>query len=515
MKSPAFLASAVWLNCPWIVVAADPAARVFEQITPSVVEIAGLESWGSGVLVSADGMVITNRHVVGDLPVAFIRASGQPRPGAEAEIRNFHEVRVAGEHPERDLILLQVDAPGWLFQAVDMASDVPIRAGVACHAIGTPTGSRVGTATTHSITSGIVSATRVDLPGGPFIQTTTPVNPGNSGGPLCDSEGRVIGVVTARLEGAQSISLAIPWAAVRREDFKAPEPLNLPTFEALEETARQATAMAAESAGRQRLLYLRDELTARRAQLAHPNPPMEVFDRLAELFIELDDTATAARVVAVAQAIDPDRALTGFWNGHIAWSEGRRGDALDLWLEVVIRHDPPTDASARAVSRCLVGCGIALRAQHRLAAAWYAFHSAAAVDGSARQMNAWPADFDQLARDAVVEWPDAAALAVAGGIFSFERLQELMRLLPSTENEDRFAAGLENAEKPRAAQATAYPIDLPANAGNLRLQNPPPGLALDADARVLRVAPEHPLPDRVMILYELDGVTRYLTFDIP
>jgi len=510
-----------WIAATGSALAVGSAERVFQELTPSVVEIATLESWGSGLLVDRDGLVLTNRHVAGPLPVYFIRASGRRGPDAQPETRNFHAVRVAGVHVDRDLILLKIDAPGWTFDAVSMGSPAAVRAGMDCHAIGTPTGSRQGTATTHSITSGIVSAVGVDLPGGPFIQTTTPVNPGNSGGPLCDADGNVIGVVTARLEGADSIAFAIPWAGISRADFKEPEPVAGPAFDELELRAQEAARLADGESGRNRLAYLRDELQARRAQLAFANPPPVLIDRLIELWIESGETASAARMVDFAHALDPERALTGFGRGHVAWAEGRRAEALDHWLETIGRHDPADVASRGGVGKCLVGCGVVLRTEGRLSAAWYAFHSAAAMDPAVRGMNGWPADFDELAAEVAADLATEPPLAGEDSTFSMERLRRLMGRTPATDREDRFAGPLTGngppAANPPAGTAREIATGLPTGAANIRLQNPPPGVALGPDGSHLRVdpLPHQEPPGRVLILFEIDGKTRYQTLEIP
>jgi hypothetical protein len=417
-------------------------------------------------------------------------------------------------------VLLKIDAPEWTFDGVSMEAPATVRPGMPCYAIGTPTGTRLGTSTTHSITKGIISAVDVKLPGGPFIQTTTPVNPGNSGGPLCDAEGKVLGVVTARLEGADSIAFAIPWDRIRRTDFKAPEPVVGPTFGELEQRALEAARLAAAETGRKRTARLREELDARRAQLAFAKPPPDLLYRLIELWIELGDTAAAVRMVDLADAADPDRVLTGFWRGHVLWAEGRRAAALEVWLETIGRHDPPDETSRAGVARCLVGCGVVLREEGRLPASWEALRWAAAVDPAVCGINGWPADFDKLAGEAVDEIAGDEPLVAEDGRFSLDRLRRLMRRTPSTERDDRFS-GAQDGHAPAADppsevhQPRKIPTGLPAGATNILLQNPPIGVSLDPDGQHLQVLPAHEQNRRVLILFEIDGETRYHTLRIP
>jgi V8-like Glu-specific endopeptidase len=500
--------------------AVDPAEKVYGMLGPAVVEIATLDSWGSGLLVSQDGLVLTNRHVAGTPPIHFVRATGRPGPDADAEIRNFHAVRVVGNHLSRDLVLLRIDAPGWIFRSVALDTDPSVRTGMACYAIGTPTGTRHGTATTRSITTGVVSAARVELPDGPFIQTDAPVNPGNSGGPLCDSGGRVIGIVTARLAGADGIAFAIPWAAIHRADFKVPDENAGPSVEELEARAREASRQAAQATGAQRRFHLLAEIQARRAQLAAGAHSPEFLDRLIELNLELDNTEGAARLRDLALIETPERALTGFWSGHVAWSEGRHAEALQRWLETVASHADPVGTEREGTVKCLVGVGFALRRQGRVPAACYALHWAAALDPIARKMNAWPKDFEELVKEALGEVPSLLPTDEHSATFSLKRLRELGRRTPSTEREDRYSEALmNNKPNPKAVGGTSrdLPLDLPPGATSIRLKNPPAGVSLAPDGGSLRYRAQDGKtpPARVLVLFEVDGVVRYRMVTIP
>jgi S1-C subfamily serine protease len=163
---------------------------------------------GSGFLFTPDGYLLTNSHVV--------RAGGRSRPAAStaliasfADGREFR-ARWVGDDPDTDLAVLQVDgmSQGALHHAgLGRSSDV--RRGEIAIAIGNPLGFE------HTVTAGIVSALGRSMRASTgrlipdVIQTDAPLNPGNSGGPLLNSRGEVIGVNTAIISGAQAICFAV------------------------------------------------------------------------------------------------------------------------------------------------------------------------------------------------------------------------------------------------------------------------------------------------------------------
>jgi Do/DeqQ family serine protease len=157
------------------------------------------QSLGSGLIITDDGYILTNNHVVeGADEIRVSMVDG----------REF-EARVVGTDPPTDLAVLKVDAQN-LLSAV-LADSSMIQVGDLVFAIGNPFG--VG----QTVTMGIVSATERTGFGitdyEDFIQTDASVNPGNSGGPLIDADGRVIGINTAILSrggGFQGIGFALP-----------------------------------------------------------------------------------------------------------------------------------------------------------------------------------------------------------------------------------------------------------------------------------------------------------------
>jgi len=156
------------------------------------------QSLGTGFIISSDGYIVTNNHVIDDADEIVVRL---------ADDREF-PAKVIGHDEKTDVALIKVEASG-LPQATLGDSD-KVKVGQWCLAIGNPFGF------SFTVTAGIVSAVGRDIGEGPydnFIQTDAAINPGNSGGPLFDTDGRVIGMNTAiysRSGGYQGIGFAIP-----------------------------------------------------------------------------------------------------------------------------------------------------------------------------------------------------------------------------------------------------------------------------------------------------------------
>ncbi len=153
---------------------------------------------GSGFLVSANGYILTNAHVVDRAREVTVRMTD----------RREYRAKVVGADPRTDVAVLKIAADKLPF--VRVGDPGRLKAGVWVIAIGSPFGFE------NSVTAGIVSATARSLPGDaytPFIQTDVAVNPGNSGGPLFNLQGEVIGInsqIYSRTGGYQGVSFAIP-----------------------------------------------------------------------------------------------------------------------------------------------------------------------------------------------------------------------------------------------------------------------------------------------------------------
>jgi S1-C subfamily serine protease len=162
------------------------------------------EGAGSGFLITPDGYLLTNSHVVQQARDA----------GVQFEDGAADRAEVVGTDPHTDLALLRVGAARSL-PHLQLGDSTRVRPGQVAIAIGNPLG--LG----HTVTSGVISAVGRTLraPSGRaienVIQTDASLNPGNSGGPLLDTQARVIGVNTAIVSGAQSLCFAVPAATAQ------------------------------------------------------------------------------------------------------------------------------------------------------------------------------------------------------------------------------------------------------------------------------------------------------------
>lgn len=201
--------------------------HVVSQVGPAVVQVgvekevvqrgpSGMrrgmaEGAGSGVIFAPDGYILTNAHVVdGARTITVTLANGLDAVG-----------KLIGEDPETDVAVLQILAPdGRPLPTARLGDSDRLQVGQLVVAIGSPVGFQ------STVTAGIVSALHRTLPGyggrmiEDIIQTDAAVNPGNSGGPLVNSSGEVIGINVAILQNAQGLSFAIPintvqWVASR------------------------------------------------------------------------------------------------------------------------------------------------------------------------------------------------------------------------------------------------------------------------------------------------------------
>lgn len=196
----------------------DAVAAVAEQVMPTVAHVGvtrevrmprrgpqtfQMQGGGSGVIITPDGYILTNNHVVGGArEVTVTLADGRQLPA-----------RLVGGDDATDLAVVRVDAVD--LPAIEFGDSDRLRVGQLVLAIGSPFGFQA------TVTSGIISAIGRSLRSESgrlienIIQTDAPLNPGNSGGPLVDSHGRLVGVNTAIIAYAQGICFAIPSATAR------------------------------------------------------------------------------------------------------------------------------------------------------------------------------------------------------------------------------------------------------------------------------------------------------------
>lgn len=199
-------------------------ASIVKQVSPTVVSVVtkqtsgsgffqtSAEGAGTGVIVSSDGYILTNRHVVsGASSIQIINSDGV----------KFKDVKLIGSDPLNDLAILKIkDASG--LPVAQLGDSGTVRVGQRVIAIGNSLGQYDNT-----VTSGIISGVgrpivaAIDETGesteslSDLLQTDAAINPGNSGGPLINMAGQVVGINTAIVSDAQSVGFAIPINAAK------------------------------------------------------------------------------------------------------------------------------------------------------------------------------------------------------------------------------------------------------------------------------------------------------------
>jgi putative serine protease PepD len=190
------------------------ATQIYQQDSTGVVAIKAItskgEDEGTGIVLNEHGLILTNDHVIKGATSLTVDASGSSHKTTSAKI--------VGEEANQDLALIEVDPSGLELKPLTLAGSSSVQVGDTVYAIGTPYGLE------ETFTKGIVSALgrEISAPDGAkisgAIQTDAALNPGNSGGPLIDEQGDVIGVNSqiasdaARTEGSQPGSTGVGFA---------------------------------------------------------------------------------------------------------------------------------------------------------------------------------------------------------------------------------------------------------------------------------------------------------------
>ncbi len=189
----------------------EPIPSIFQKVSPTVVLISAVtidpfkvsgrfsSMVGSGFIISSDGTILTNSHLVYGAQSITVSLSGQTQTAA-----------LLGADPILDLAVLKIDAPPGGLPVVKLGDSDTLRVGQEIIAIGNPLGLE------QTLVHGLVSGINRILPVAPMsmmlpmIQADAAINPGHSGGPLLNRCGEVVGVTTSMMSGAENIGFAIP-----------------------------------------------------------------------------------------------------------------------------------------------------------------------------------------------------------------------------------------------------------------------------------------------------------------
>jgi serine protease Do len=276
---------------------ASDLTALIEKVRPSIVTIRvnGRDGdhlqMGTGFIIESTGLIVSNFHVIGE---------GRPFTLETATGRKLDAVSVESSDRASDLVIIRVDVTGEPLPALAIAEgDVPPQ-GTRVLAFGNPLGLE------NSVVSGIVSAVR-EVDGNEMIQLAMPVEPGNSGGPLVDGDGRVVGVVNMKSAIDDNLGFAIPinrLAGLRAQ----PNPVEIDRWVRLGEidSSKWTTLMGATWQDRGGLLSARGvgkNFGGRSICLFHQEMPQELpFEVTVQ--VRLDDEAGAAGLAFCADGQD-------------------------------------------------------------------------------------------------------------------------------------------------------------------------------------------------------------------
>lgn len=182
-----------------------PVPKLVKRFGDAVVTVSTPSGMGSGFLISDEGHLITNYHVVEKELKVIVTVFHKKKRGYEK--RQLKRVKILALNPLRDLALLQLDKEelgDFELKHTVIADKATVRVGDLVFAIGNPLGLE------RTVTQGIVSSTTRTMGHLRFIQTDASINPGNSGGPLFNARGEVVGVVCAGYSFFSGLAFGIP-----------------------------------------------------------------------------------------------------------------------------------------------------------------------------------------------------------------------------------------------------------------------------------------------------------------
>lgn len=189
-------------------------AQIAKRVSPSVVVIEGKtdsgDVLGSGFIVSRDGKIVTNLHVIREMKSASVQL-------ANGEV--YDSVYVLATDERRDLAIVRI--AGFNLPILELGDSGSLKVGEPLVIVGSPRGLE------GTVTAGILSSVRDSGQGFEVLQTDAAVNPGNSGGPLVNNKGQVIGVVSFKLRSAEGLNFAFPINYVRGMLSSLHEPMSL------------------------------------------------------------------------------------------------------------------------------------------------------------------------------------------------------------------------------------------------------------------------------------------------
>ena len=326
--------------------AAEEAVQVFERIQHSVVELRDVMGGGTGIILNRDGLVLTNAHVVAS-PLRMECVVSVEINSRRKDVV-FNEVEVLGVHPEKDLAVVKFDPGqhGSTLKPVQISSKKSLP-GQRIYAIGNPASGSEDVQLTKTITEGLLSGVDRVIEDVSYYQISAPVNPGNSGGPLVDSSGVVLGLVTLKFTDVENVGFAIPLFDLDLSEFVPLESrvVDKERSAALIQFASQmASRLAAlEKIGQkdQPIAELLKALATQgylEALLNDPTDP-RIYAALAVMMVKNGEQEAAEALYKQTLEMMPwgDDAQHYRLYGHLLVNTDRRKDAEIVWLEGIAK----------------------------------------------------------------------------------------------------------------------------------------------------------------------------------
>lgn len=283
-----------------------------------------VSSIGSGFFISADGVLLTNFHVLDGAYSAAVRMPD----GSQIPV-----TAVLTSSPLVDLMTVQVAMPNERIRPIVLAKKAPAVA-ERVFAVGTPMGLE------QTVSEGIISAIREMPTGGNILQLTAPISPGSSGGPVLNHKGEAVGVVTFQASSGQNLNFAISINAL--DGLKAEEP-GLSVAAWTIRSSRQGPALAASLCSQGARLSIQGEFEEalvffEKATESNPQDP-EAWYGLGGCYVGLDRTEDAIAAYRRPVEEDPDNAMAHFILAMVYKTAGQY-EAEIASLREVIRIDP-------------------------------------------------------------------------------------------------------------------------------------------------------------------------------
>ena len=273
-------------------------------------------SLGSGFIISQDGYIVTNNHVIQNADQVRVKLRGS---------KDFIDATIVGRDTETDLALLKIDPPNGELPTLPFGDSDKAEVGQWVIAIGNPFG------LDHSVTAGIISAKGRIIGSGAFddfIQTDASINPGNSGGPLLNMDGEVVGINTAIIASGQGIGFAIPSNMARRiiEQLKTDQAVHRGwlgiTYQPVDEQTAKALGLGAPRGA------LVNEVIAGQPAAKAGLKPGDVIVR-----VDKTEIAEAADLVRAVASLPPGQTISlGLWRDgkerKVKVTLGERGEQI-------------------------------------------------------------------------------------------------------------------------------------------------------------------------------------------